>query len=92
MDLPIEMMRRLGIALVVLALILAMVDLSRKTREGRTWLFMAGSGVALLAGLGLFAPDSLLGLSYAVSLGGWLFYVVGIVAPVYFASRLLVIG
>ncbi len=69
-----------------------MVDSSRQSNEATVMLFMAVSGVLLLTGIGYFAPDLLLRLAFVFNIGSWLFYLVALVAPVYFASRILVMG
>jgi hypothetical protein len=88
----LELIRWVGVGFVIFALVLAMVDSSRESDEGSIMLLMAGSGVVLLAGIGYLAPDLLLGLTVVFNAGSWLFYLIGIIAPVYFASRMLVIG
>jgi len=86
-----EFFRWAGVTLIVAGIVLSAGEITQDLDE--SWLapFMAVSAVLLLAGIGFVVPDLLLSLSYVLGLGGWIFYVVGIMAPVYFASRLLVI-
>lgn len=88
----LELIRWVGVGLFLFALFLAMVDLSQQSDEGPFMMLLAGASVVFLAGLGYVAPDVLLSISFVFNIGSWFFYAVAIVASVYFASRMLVIG
>ncbi|WP_276273313.1 hypothetical protein [Haloarcula litorea] len=91
MLLSFELLRWAGVAFIMSGMILAGIEMSQEMDDPAVALISIGSIPALVIILGLLAPDLLLNLSYILGLGGWIFYVLGIVAPVYFASRLLVV-
>lgn len=87
-----ELLRWAGVAFITLGMVLAGIDMSQEMDDPAVALISLGSIPALVIIVGVLAPDLLLNLSYILGFGGWIFYILGIVAPVYFASRLLVIG
>lgn len=87
-----ELLRWAGVAFIMIGLMLAGIDMSQEVDDPAVVLISLGSIPALVLIVGILAPNLLLNLSYILGLGGWIFYILGIIAPVYFASRLLVIG